>query len=157
MQVITVLLIILGLTEAGLVKTPRTESPSLLSSTTVLHKITPSTALPTMAVSITVDTTLARTTVKAPVNDTLNAGSTETTKAPDSDLEGSFHILEGGRKFIQTTYWSCVALPSETHCGWHEPILETSAARTSYGREERIAIRAGFVVACVVAGLVIGL
>jgi hypothetical protein len=154
MQVITALLILLGLTEAGVVKTPRTEAPILLPSATVSHEVTPSTTLPTLAVSITVDTTLARTTLKPPTNGTLHA---ETTKAPDSDPEGGFHILEGGQKFVQTTYWSCVPLPAETHCGWHEPILAVSGARTSYGREEGMVIRVGLVVACVIAGLVLGL
>lgn len=26
-------------------------------------------------------------------------------------------------KYHQTTYWSCVTIATQVHCGWHEPIL----------------------------------
>ena len=26
-------------------------------------------------------------------------------------------------KYHQTTYWSCVTIQTDVHCGWHEPIL----------------------------------
>lgn len=45
------------------------------------------------------------------------------------------HGVSAKRKYHQTTYYSCVAWPLTTHCGYHEPILpggdEISGAQKS--------------------------
>ena len=33
-----------------------------------------------------------------------------------------------GAKFVQTTYYSCVTIGPDSHCGWHEPILDASTS-----------------------------
>ncbi|KAI2606284.1 uncharacterized protein GGS25DRAFT_523950 [Hypoxylon fragiforme] len=83
------------------------------------------------------------------------------TITPSPELPGgNFHELGGGAnvKFVQTTYWSCVTWPSETHCGWHEPILDASNAARGVSDSGRAALWAGVVVVVVVvAGVVLGM
>ncbi|KAI1434213.1 hypothetical protein GGR50DRAFT_664019 [Xylaria sp. CBS 124048] len=53
------------------------------------------------------------------------------TPTPVSDpyaYEAGQHGKGGEKLVIQTTFWSCVPLPEETHCGWHVPIIEISSA-----------------------------
>ncbi|KAI1400561.1 hypothetical protein F4819DRAFT_365307 [Hypoxylon fuscum] len=80
------------------------------------------------------------------------------TPSPEFDPPGgNFHEIGGGAKFVQTTYWSCVTFPLETHCGWHEPILDAGAARLGCEGGGRAAIRAGVVAGVVAGGLVLGI
>ncbi|KAJ2979868.1 hypothetical protein NUW58_g7091 [Xylaria curta] len=52
----------------------------------------------------------------------------EPTAAPALENGGGERtIVADGRKFVQTTYWACETFPKETHCGWHEPILDALA------------------------------
>lgn len=60
-------------------------------------------------------------------------------------------------KYHQTTYWSCVTIATQVHCGWHEPILPggneiPAAAPAALGSGNGIARVVGLVVA-VIAGL----
>ncbi|EPE02647.1 hypothetical protein F503_03996 [Ophiostoma piceae UAMH 11346] len=36
-----------------------------------------------------------------------------------------------GAKFVQTTYYSCVTIGPDSHCGWHEPILDASTSNSA--------------------------
>lgn len=62
-----------------------------------------------------------------------------------------------GAKFVQTTYWSCVTFPLETHCGWHEPILDAGVGRVGCEGNGQAALRAGIVAGVVAGGLVLGI
>jgi hypothetical protein len=43
------------------------------------------------------------------------------TEAPEfSDADMSMMLQE---KYHITTYWSCVTIGTQVHCGWHEPVL----------------------------------
>ena len=59
-------------------------------------------------------------------------------------------------KYHQTTYWSCVTIQTDVHCGWHEPILaggsEIAAAPGVNARREE-GRRVGVLVALVGLGL----
>ncbi|OTA77629.1 hypothetical protein M434DRAFT_44879, partial [Hypoxylon sp. CO27-5] len=55
----------------------------------------------------------------------------------------NFHEMNA--KYVQTTYWSCVTFPLETHCGWHQPILDAGAGRIGCEGSGRAALRAGVV------------
>ncbi|KAI8630041.1 hypothetical protein F5Y19DRAFT_69534 [Xylariaceae sp. FL1651] len=157
MQVIVALLALLSFTEAGIVRTPRTVTPNLPPSATTCHSITSSLPSFTMAVATTVSTSHATATEQAPTSDTSDAEGADITAAPNVNLGGIFHEGEAGQKMVQTTYWSCATFPLETHCGWHEPILDTSAANMKNGRDGGIAVRAAIVAGAVVGGLVFGL
>lgn len=54
-------------------------------------------------------------------------------------------------KYHQTTYWSCVTIATQVHCGWHEPILsggdEIPAAAPGSGYGSGIGKVVGLVVA----------
>ncbi|KAI1336664.1 hypothetical protein F5Y15DRAFT_199104 [Xylariaceae sp. FL0016] len=79
--------------------------------------------------------------------------ASQITASPNVTLPmgGNFHELTGGVKFVQTTYYSCVTWPRETHCGWHEPILDAGAGSV---RPSLTALRAG-VLAGIVGSLVL--
>ncbi|KAI1767130.1 hypothetical protein GGR53DRAFT_483161 [Hypoxylon sp. FL1150] len=78
------------------------------------------------------------------------------TPSPEFNLPGgNFH--EVGAKFVQTTYWSCVTFPLETHCGWHEPILDAGAGRVGCESGGQAALRAGIVAGVVAGGLMFGI
>jgi hypothetical protein len=149
----------LGLAEAGLVKkAPRTGLPVLPSDAPgrVWHQltITPSTHTPTTSptttptptASITTPTGTAVLKTETLANGTSNARTTTTAVLGDVEIDS---LVEDQQKFIQTTYWSCVAFARETHCGWHEPILDasSSAARTNRDPNKRLASRVVVVVA----------
>jgi hypothetical protein len=52
-------------------------------------------------------------------------------------------------KYHMTTYWSCVTIVTQVHCGWHEPVLpggdEIAAAPGRKGRVGVAALLAGVV------------
>lgn len=78
------------------------------------------------------------------------------TPSPEFDPPGgNFHEI--GAKFVQTTYWSCVTFPLETHCGWHEPILDAGAGRIRCDGDGQAALRAGIVAGVVAGGLMLGM
>ncbi|KAI1183045.1 hypothetical protein F5B17DRAFT_417699 [Nemania serpens] len=175
MQVIATLLYILSLVEAGLIiKAPRTEKQgSPPSSGLVMFTLPPITN--TMAASsLTLSTTTTTTTTTTATTTTMttiptptayaegtataigNADIPETTAAPTLDLE-NLDDAGNGIKFVQTTFWACETFPLETHCGWHEPILDASNSGASRTGQQSVAARAGVAVACVVAALVYGL
>lgn len=86
-----------------------------------------------------------------------------TTAAPGDNEPEPEGVVDGQQmKFVQTTYFACVTRALSTHCGWHEPILDTSAAAaaaaagTSRGGES-LALRASLLAAFAVAALAIGL
>jgi hypothetical protein len=35
-----------------------------------------------------------------------------------------------------TTYWSCVTIATDVHCGWHEPVLAGGDEIARAGRRE---------------------
>jgi len=43
-----------------------------------------------------------------------------TITAPAVLSEGGAGVQE---KYHMTTYWSCVTVATQVHCGWHEPVL----------------------------------
>ncbi|KAI1501322.1 hypothetical protein F5X99DRAFT_202759 [Biscogniauxia marginata] len=149
MLAVALLVALLGLVEASL-KTPRIASPSP-SSTSQTQYITattlPSAAPPNAKVAVPVS---PATEADVPPEGTSGARSPETTPPPEDDLGGIFHELYG-QQYTQTTYWSCATFALETHCGWHEPILEVDSGAARIGSEHgrAAAIRAG-----VVAGVV---
>jgi hypothetical protein len=63
-------------------------------------------------------------------------------------------------RFKQTTYFSCVTRGTYSHCGWHRPILEVSAAAGGLGRsagEQGPGLGLRVMVAAVAAGFVAAL
>ncbi|KAI2625120.1 hypothetical protein GGR54DRAFT_594971 [Hypoxylon sp. NC1633] len=87
---------------------------------------------------------------------TASSSTPKITASPEFDPPGgNFHEI--GAKFKQTTYWSCVTFPLETHCGWHEPILDAGAGRVGCGGGGEAALRAGIVAGVVAGGLVLGM
>ncbi|KAI0399618.1 hypothetical protein F4802DRAFT_29299 [Xylaria palmicola] len=186
MQVITALLSLLALAEAGpIAKAPRTASPG--TQTTLEIPITftlasPTTTTTTTTATMTTTTTTTTTTTRSGSRTSMSgspthahnppigmgpgfvgitfpqptAASTPTptpTPGPDREL---LQAVEGGVKFVQTTYSACVTFPHETHCGWHEPILDASATGRSRGGGEGIVARAGVIAAGVVLALAYG-
>ncbi|KAI0912358.1 hypothetical protein F4823DRAFT_210654 [Ustulina deusta] len=152
---------LLGRADAGVVvvKAPRTESPGLPSGHVFVEPVPTSTPTATILLpTISTTTNIAHapgetpfdvnTDADAPMKD---ADSPETTSAPALELLD----LDGqGQKFIQTTYWACATVLAETHCGWHEPILDTSAANMGV-RGGSVALRAAGIVAFVAGALLI--
>ncbi|KAI1110296.1 hypothetical protein F5Y14DRAFT_365458 [Nemania sp. NC0429] len=164
MQVITALSVLLSLAEAGLVmKAPRTESQGLPpASGLVMFTLSPTTSTvaesPTSSTMTTTTTTTTTTsfTATATATATVSVANAETTAAPTLDLENASGAKDG-KKFIQTTFWACETFPLETHCGWHEPILDASNAGVGMGRAAgQSAARAVFAVAGVIVALVYG-
>lgn len=43
------------------------------------------------------------------------------TEAPEI-LDGDMSLMLQ-EKYHMTTYWSCVTIATQVHCGWHEPVL----------------------------------
>ncbi|KAI1098374.1 hypothetical protein F4804DRAFT_324930 [Jackrogersella minutella] len=161
MLAIVALTTLLGLAEASL-KTPRTA----LSSTTS----------PTAASFATITASPVQFNISTPCtpHPSNSTESKYTTLPPDSPTPispapasgpmttpsppgGNFHEI--GVKYVQTTYWSCVAFPLETHCGWHQPILDAGAGGgvRCEGGGARAALRAGVVAGVVAGGLVLGI
>ncbi|KAI1466253.1 uncharacterized protein F4812DRAFT_461223 [Daldinia caldariorum] len=183
MLAIVTLIALLSFAEASQ-KTPRTAIPSSLSSsstatattlatipsvaTTVsncvasaqLNMSSPtrrltgaSVALGTRCTSLPLDIPTSTTSTFVP---TGTASDPEITPSPELPLEGvNFHTID--IKYVQTTYWSCVTFPLETHCGWHEPILDAGAAGMRYEDSGKVALRAGVVAGIVAGGLALGI
>ncbi|KAI2465408.1 hypothetical protein F4781DRAFT_27068 [Annulohypoxylon bovei var. microspora] len=176
MLAITVLLTLLNLAEASF-KTPRTAlppspSPSSTIATSIVESsvvtiatssIPPpqssgsSSCTPQLKSAAAAETRCSALPSDAPTSiSTANAGNPEITPSPELDPPGgNFH--EMGAKYVQTTYWSCVTFPLETHCGWHQPILDAGAGRIQCEGSGRAALRAGVVAGVVAGGLVLGI
>ncbi|PSS20598.1 hypothetical protein M430DRAFT_34827 [Amorphotheca resinae ATCC 22711] len=67
---------------------------------------------------------------KTPVLSTASASaspaSSPTTPSPQVGTITAPPSLEDvnfQQKWHQTTYWSCVTIHTQVHCGWHEPVL----------------------------------
>ncbi|KAI6090632.1 hypothetical protein F4821DRAFT_21357 [Hypoxylon rubiginosum] len=177
MLAIVVLISLLGFTEASL-KTPRTAipaPPSLSSTATASTIALPSaTAVPACEIYPSnlngsrplfphrTGTAPARTHSAAhplgtggPLPTGTGHYGPKITPSPEFNPPGgNFHEI--GAKFVQTTYWSCVTFPLETHCGWHEPILDAGAGRVGC-EGGQAALRAGIVAGVVAGGLVFGI
>ncbi|TGJ80015.1 hypothetical protein E0Z10_g8743 [Xylaria hypoxylon] len=142
----------LGRVDAGLVlKAPRTEIPGLLSGHVFVTPVpipvaATTTVLPAISTATSTSGEIPSDVGTGTGTGTAQASNPETTAAPPLDLGD-------GQKFVQTTYWACATFPSETHCGWHEPILDASSA----GMKVRggSVTRTGGVAACVIAALVL--
>ncbi|KAI0537273.1 hypothetical protein GGR58DRAFT_472423 [Xylaria digitata] len=137
----------LGQADAGLVKAPRTETPALLSGHVFVEPIpTPTPATTTVLPAISTATSTPGEIPSDIGTVPAQASNPEITAAPP--LEPG-----DGQKFIQTTYWACATLGLETHCGWHEPILDVSSAGTRVSGGSGALM--GGVAACVAAALVL--
>ncbi|KAI1347025.1 hypothetical protein F5Y01DRAFT_259223 [Xylaria sp. FL0043] len=143
---------LLGGTDAGVVvKAPRTESPDLMSGHAFVEPVptytpTATTVLP----SISTITGTASTSEETPCTSMTHASDPAITVAPPLSLG----FVGQEQKFVQTTYWGCATLGQEAHCGWHEPILDTSAANMVVGRQS-LAFRASGIAALVVGVLML--
>ncbi|KAI4862618.1 hypothetical protein F4820DRAFT_17765 [Hypoxylon rubiginosum] len=180
MLAIVVLIGLLSLAQASL-KTPRTAIPaspslSLSSTATASTVISPATTKPACDMSPSQfngsSPSLPQRTRTAPVETRsavrlpgtavsimpigTGSNSPQITPSPEFDPPGgNFHEI--GAKFVQTTYWSCVTFPLETHCGWHEPILDAGAGRARCEGGGQAALRAGIVAGVVAGGLMFGI
>ncbi|KAI1394444.1 uncharacterized protein F4822DRAFT_47768 [Hypoxylon trugodes] len=182
MLAIVILIALLNFAEAAYLKTPRTASPpspSLsLSSTTTLVAIPTATIAssgisprPFLKSNSTVPQVAGTGVTKAETRSTAlpldaptsvihgSANNPEITPSPELNPPGgNFHeIGDSPIKYVQTTYWSCVEFPLETHCGWHEPILDAGAGGVRCDSGGRAALRAGVVAGVVAGGLALGL
>ena len=57
----------------------------------------------------------------APALTTLDGEEPQITEPPEvlnGDVNQQFQ-----EKYHMTTYWSCVTIATQVHCGWHEPVL----------------------------------
>ncbi|GAP84694.1 hypothetical protein SAMD00023353_1102360 [Rosellinia necatrix] len=175
MQVIIIIaaaLALLNLAEAGLIaKAPRTAIPGSMTAATQLHMATSSTTSPPPLITTRPTTTTPEelpfviATAAATHEPVVTADShtpplttttTTTTMLAPGFVGGELGGVGGGVKFVQTTYWTCVARPRETHCGWHEPILDTSAAAETRRADGAAALRASLIAACAALALVFG-
>ncbi|KAH8162193.1 hypothetical protein CIB48_g6057 [Xylaria polymorpha] len=140
-------LALLYLAEAGLLRAPRTATPEPQTfSAFQITTATPTTPPATFIISPpTSPTSTALPYGFVAVVESASTSDPAPTEAP------ALAIVEGGSKFVQTTFWACETFPMETHCGWHEPILDVSnGAAAPYPRG--VLVRAG-AVAAVVAGV----
>ncbi|KAI1088738.1 hypothetical protein F5B19DRAFT_407682 [Rostrohypoxylon terebratum] len=175
MLAIITLTTLLSLAQASF-KTPRTAlspSPSLsstaatsvaefsiatISSSTPLSQSSESSPCdPQVQSSAAAETRCSAVSSSTPTSvSTASAGSPEITPSPEfSPPGGNFHEI--GAKYVQTTYWSCVTFPLETHCGWHQPILDAGAGRIRCEGSRQAALRAGIVAGVVAGGLALGI
>lgn len=76
----------------------------------------------------------------------LDGEEPQITEAPEilnGDMEQQLQ-----EKYHMTTYWSCVTIATQVHCGWHEPVLpggdEIAGAN---GRGVRVGVAAMFAAA----------
>ncbi|KAI0427794.1 hypothetical protein F5Y09DRAFT_20358 [Xylaria sp. FL1042] len=146
-------LALLGRADAAVVvKAPRTESPGLMSDHVFVEPVptsalTATTALPAIS-TITGSAPVSEETPYHFDTGMTHANHPQITAAPLSGFVGQ------EQKFVQTTYWACETFAKETHCGWHEPILDTSAANMMI-KGENVAFRAGSIAALVVGALML--
>ncbi|KAI5925196.1 hypothetical protein F4810DRAFT_708999 [Camillea tinctor] len=172
LSILLTFLLSLASVQAGLLKTPRTARPSppsssstpLLNSTIPALTIATATAIVPTNVKAVATAPAAGPTEVAAAADSNDSSPPTTTPAPkqdtdgdDDDLGGIFHEIYG-QKYTQTTYYSCVTFPLETHCGWHEPILEVqdsgAAAAVPKADNMKVMVAAGVVMAA--GGLALG-
>ncbi|KAI0857362.1 hypothetical protein F4860DRAFT_517946 [Xylaria cubensis] len=167
MQAITTLLFLAlaYISEAGPLKAPRTESPNA-QTFSEFQIITSSVPTPTdlpqtfiIPEPSSFPTATAQTT-QGPLSygfvgviESASTGDPVPTAAPALNTDDV--IVQGGSKFVQTTFWACETFAKETHCGWHEPILDVSSA--AVGPHPRgTLVRVGVAAACVVGVLLYG-
>ncbi|OTB00974.1 hypothetical protein M426DRAFT_14954 [Hypoxylon sp. CI-4A] len=178
MLAIVILTALLGLAEASW-KTPRTAyayPSSSSSSTSTLATAMPQVTAPSgfispsrlglhgfnassNGVAATGTGTILPLHTHTPASASASASASNPQITPSPELNppgGNFHEIGGGLKYVQTTYWSCVTFPLETHCGWHEPILDAGAGRIGCNGGQA-ALRAGVVAGVVAGGLVLGI
>ncbi|TRX93489.1 hypothetical protein FHL15_005764 [Xylaria flabelliformis] len=166
MQAITALLFLAlaYISEAGLLRAPRTESPNAqtFSEFQIITSSTPSpTDLPqTFIIPEPSFPTATAQTTPGPLSygfvgviESASTSDPEPTAAPALNTDDV--IVQGGSKFVQTTFWACETFAKETHCGWHEPILDVSSAAVA-SHPRSVLVRAGVVAACVVGVLLYG-
>ncbi|KAI0836574.1 hypothetical protein F5Y06DRAFT_272828 [Hypoxylon sp. FL0890] len=159
MLAIVALIALLSFAEASL-KTPRTAisqssssaatKEAALSSTTV-----PATSTPTYLMNgVTVEGQHTAFVLEEPTSSsTMATSNPKITPSPELNPPGAnFHEMDA--KYVQTTYWSCVTFPLETHCGWHQPILDAGAGRLGGEGNGQAVLRAG-IVAGVIAGVLL--
>lgn len=73
-----------------------------------------------------------------PAEDSGDSPPPETTPLPiDQD---DVDIIGNAVRFVQTTYYSCVTIGTDSHCGWHEPILDASNNASGQGRTCWVAV-----------------
>ncbi|KAI1653843.1 hypothetical protein F4813DRAFT_241312 [Daldinia decipiens] len=177
MLAIVTLIALLSFAEASR-KTPRTAIPSSLGSpsttttlatmpsvTTIVPSSTPSAQLNTSSPTPRLTSAGAATSrcttllLAAPTSTSISTQTAidpEITPSPELPPPGAnFHEI--GVKYVQTTYYSCVTFPLETHCGWHEPILDAGASGIRCEGSGQVALRAGVVAGIVAGGLILGL
>ncbi|KAI0440431.1 hypothetical protein F4803DRAFT_553092 [Xylaria telfairii] len=155
MQAIRTLLFLalLYLAEAGLLRAPRTATsePQTFSAFQITTSTTTTTITPPATFIIPAQTSPTSTALPygfVAIVETASTSDPAPTEAPALAV-----IDAGGSKFVQTTFWACETFPMETHCGWHEPLLEVSSgAAAPYPR--RVFVRAG-AVAAFVAGVLL--
>ncbi|KAI8965224.1 hypothetical protein F5Y11DRAFT_22256 [Daldinia sp. FL1419] len=108
-------------------------------------------AAKTRCTTILLSGTPTSTSISAPASSGAPSGP-EITASPELPPPGAnFHEI--GLKYVQTTYYSCVTFPLETHCGWHEPILDAGASGMRCDGSGQAALRAGVVAGIVAGGL----
>ncbi|KAI1747819.1 hypothetical protein F4782DRAFT_519981 [Xylaria castorea] len=167
MQVIPMLLllVLVRLSEAGLLRAPRTESlnAQTFSEFQIITSGVPSPTPPPATFIISAPTSptstaQAQTALSYGFVAVVESASTSDpapTAAPALNTDDAgLTIIQGGSKFVQTTFWACETFPLETHCGWHEPILDVSSAATPHPRGVRV--RAGVIAAFAVGVLLWG-
>ncbi|KAI0095387.1 hypothetical protein F4814DRAFT_186893 [Daldinia grandis] len=171
MLVIVTITALLGLVEASR-KTPRTAIPSTATTLATIPSVTAIVPSSVPSVQLNASSSTLRLTSAAPAKSrcttlpldapTSTSISTQTTIDPEITPSpelpppgANFH--EMGVKYVQTTYYSCVTFPLETHCGWHEPILDAGANGVRCEGSGQAALRAGVVAGIVAGGLVLGL
>ncbi|KAI1140027.1 hypothetical protein F5Y05DRAFT_304258 [Hypoxylon sp. FL0543] len=163
MLAIVALIALLGFAEASL-KTPRTAISPIPSSTTTLgaaFSFTTAPASSTSSIQLTgrgaAETHHTTFVLEEPTSSSAVVTSNpKITPSPELDPPGAnFHEMD--EKYVQTTYWSCVTFPLETHCGWHQPILDAGAGKIGCEGSGQVALRAGVVAGVVAGGLVLGI
>ena len=79
---------------------------------------------------------------------TLEGEEPTITEAPEI-LNGDMgqHLQE---KYHMTTYWSCVTIATQVHCGWHEPVLPGGDEVAGANGRGRVGVAAMFAAAVAV-------
>ncbi|KAI0411929.1 hypothetical protein F5X98DRAFT_356203 [Xylaria grammica] len=138
----TLALAFLGQADAGpVVKAPRTEIPALLSGHVFVTPVPTAVATPSTVVPAASTSTGTPGEIHFDISTGAGASMAQTTSNPETTAAPPVPVdLGDGQKFVQTTYWACATFPMETHCGWHEPILDASSAgaRVKGGSAARI-------------------
>ncbi|KAI1823385.1 hypothetical protein F4861DRAFT_323254 [Xylaria intraflava] len=146
MQAITAILTFVTMITALQIPTPMTP-PSTNQPLQISSPTAPATPI------IPYSTAPARSDFVADVASAASAAP-DPTPASNPTAEGT-QILYNGEKFVQTTYWTCVPFPKETHCGWHAPILDTSSATTLSSHKGARRAVASIAAACILTGFIL--